>query len=88
MSSNRYGFTCHFDWNGRRYNAQIVYVGARDDSPHSLAEATSDWESTDPTHTMHDASNSGGAGLIGYPLTPLTPPGTLPHPPNTRSWKS
>jgi len=48
MSSNMYGFTCDFTWEGRSGSCQIVYVGTGDDDPDTLDFATRDWETTEP----------------------------------------
>jgi hypothetical protein len=48
MSSNMYGFTCEFWWNGRLCHAQIVYVGTGYDDEETLIRATRGWETEDP----------------------------------------
>ena len=48
MSSNMYGFTCDFQWEGRWVHAQIVYKGTSEDSWETYERATADWETQDP----------------------------------------
>ena len=48
MSSNMYGFTCNFMWEGRWCFAQIVYEGTSEDSWETYERATADWETQDP----------------------------------------
>ena len=48
MSSNMYGFTCDFWWQGRWCHAQVVYKGTAEDSWETYEWATADWETEDP----------------------------------------
>lgn len=48
MSSNMYGFTCEFVWQGRNGVALIAYEGTCKDDPKTLNRVTADWESADP----------------------------------------
>lgn len=48
MSSNMYGFTCDFWWQGRLCHAQVVYVGTEGDNEESRERATAGWETEDP----------------------------------------